>query len=80
VTDNLEVLREYIRTEIGYEGEIDPEVDLLESHILDSFSIVQMALFIQERFQVDLDAEDLVRANLSRLSAMAAMIAKKAVT
>ncbi len=77
MTDKLEVLRDYIRTEIGYEGEIDADVDLLESRILDSFSIVTMAVFIQERFEVELDAEDLVRANLSRLSAMVAMIEKK---
>lgn len=77
MTDKLEVLRDYIRTEVGYEDDIDPNVDLLESRILDSFSIVQMAVFIQERFEVELDADDLVRANLSRLSAMVAMIDRK---
>jgi len=77
LTDKLEVLRDYIRTEVGHEGDIDPHVDLLESRILDSFSIVQMAVFIQERFEVELDADDLVRANLSRLSAMVAMIDRK---
>jgi len=77
MTDKLEVLRDYIKTEIGYQGEVDAEADLLEQRILDSFSIVQMAVFIQERFQVELEAEDLVRTNLCRLSAMIAMIDRK---
>ena len=77
MNDKVNVIRDYIRTEIGYDGDIDPEADLLESRILDSFSIVQVAVFIQEHFEVELDAEDLVRANLSKLSAMVAMIDKK---
>lgn len=77
MTDKIEILRNYIRSEIGYEGHVDPDADLLESQILDSFSIVQMAVFIQERFQLELEAEDLVRANLSKLSTMAAMIERK---
>ena len=77
MTDTIEVLRDYIRTEVGYDGEVGADVDLLDSHILDSFSIVTMAVFIQGRFEVELDADDLVRDNLSRLSAMAAMIDRK---
>jgi hypothetical protein len=45
---DLEILRDYIRTETGYEGELAPELDLLEKQVLDSFSIVQWAMFIQE--------------------------------
>jgi acyl carrier protein len=77
VTEKIEILREYIRSEIGYQGHIDPDVDLLEERVLDSYSIVQIAVFIQQRFEVDLDAEDLVRANLCRLSAMVAMVERK---
>lgn len=79
MTDKIQALRDYIRSEIGYAGEIDPDVDLLEARILDSFSIVQMAVFIQEQFEVELDADDLVRANLCKLSAMVAMINRKLV-
>lgn len=77
MTDKLKILRDYIRSDIGFDGEIGADVDLLDERILDSFSIVQMAMFIQQRFEIELDAEDLVRANLCRLSAMIAMIDKK---
>lgn len=73
----LEVLRDYIRRETGYAGDIGADVDLLEQKILDSFSVVQLALFIQERFAIELEAEDLVRANLTRLSRMVALIHRK---
>jgi len=73
----LEIIAEYIRREIGYQGELDPEIDLLEAQILDSFSIVQLAMFIQDRFGIELEAEDLVRANLAKLSSMAALIDRR---
>jgi acyl carrier protein len=73
----LQVLYDFIRSEIGYEGALGPDIDLLEKQILDSFSIVQLAVFIQERFQIELEAEDLVRANLARLSNMIALIDRK---
>ena len=77
VMTDLEILCEYIRTETGYEGELDPDLDLLEKQILDSFSIVQWALFIQERFRIELEAEELVRDNLSSLAKVMALIDSK---
>ncbi len=73
----LEVLKDYIRRETGYQGDLDPEADLLEHKILDSFNIVELAMFIQQKFGIELEAEDLVRANLSKLSNMLLLIEKK---
>ena len=70
----LEILCDYIRTEIGYDGQLNLDVDLLEAQILDSFSVVQLAIFVQDRFGIELEAEDLVRANLSKLSNIVALI------
>lgn len=74
---DLEILSNYIRDETGYEGELSPELDLLEKQILDSFSIVQWAMFIQERFGIELEAEELVRDNLSSLSNVMALVNSK---
>ena len=73
----IEILRGYIRDEMAYPDDVDPERDLLDAQILDSFSIVQLAMFVQERFGVELDAEDLVRANLATLSSVVALIRRK---
>jgi acyl carrier protein len=74
MASELEILCDYIRREMGYDGSLDPDVDLLEAKILDSFNIVELAVFIQERFQIELEAEDVVRANLSTLSSMISLI------
>ncbi|MGC2110644.1 MAG: hypothetical protein WA655_14070 [Candidatus Korobacteraceae bacterium] len=74
---DLQILSDYIRDETGYKGDLAPEVDLLEKQILDSFNIVQWAMFIQERFRIELEAEDLVRDNLSSLSRVMALIDSK---
>ena len=73
----LEVLQEYIRKEVGYKGDLDPDADLLERKILDSFEVVELAMFIQDRFEIELDAEDLVRVNLAKLSSMVDLIGRK---
>ena len=63
-----DIIREYIRNEIGYRGEIDPEADLIDLKILDSFSVVELAMFVQTRFGVEFEPEELVRANLCSLT------------
>ena len=40
---NIDALSEFIRREIGYDGTLDADMDLLEAHVLDSFNIVQLA-------------------------------------
>lgn len=77
MSDTLEVLIEYIRSETGYGGDLAADDDLLTIGVLDSFSIVSLALFAQERFEVDLDGDDLVRDNLAKLSSLAALIERR---
>ncbi len=77
MTDELKILSEYIRKEMDYDGVLEPDQDLLDERILDSFSIVQMAVFIEETFNVELEPEDLVRTNLATLSSMVALIDKR---
>ncbi len=77
MTSELEILIDYIRSEMGYNEKLAPDIDLLKKGILDSFSIVQLAMFIQDRFKVELEAEDLVRANFAKLSSMVALIDKR---
>jgi len=74
---DLQVLTDYVRNESGYKGDIDPDLDLLEKQILDSFSIVQWAMFIQEHFRIELEAEELTRDNLASLSRVMALVNSK---
>ena len=77
MSSDIDSLREYIRTEMDYPDYIEADVDLLKNDILDSFSIVQLAVWIEERFELELEAEDLVRDNLYSLDSMLNMINNK---
>lgn len=74
MASEIEILSKYIKLETGYEGDIDPDMDLLEAQIIDSFSIVSLAMFVQEEFGIELEPEDIVRENLSKLSSIVALI------
>lgn len=71
---DMEVIADFIRSEMAYDGDIAPDADLLDEKILDSFSIVQVAMFIQEQFDIELEAEDLNRDNLASLNSILALV------
>lgn len=73
----LEILRDFIRREMGFTGEIPADVDLLKTQILDSFSIVSLAVFAQSEFGVEFEPEDVVRENLARLADLVALVNRK---
>ncbi len=73
----LETLSDYIRDEVGYDGELNPDADLLDARILDSFSVVEIAAYIQSSFDVELEAEDLTRDNFTSLTNMVALINRR---
>ena len=77
MNDVTELLTNYIRTETGYAGDIDPDEDLIEVGILDSFSIVSLTMFAQEQFRVEFEGEELVRENIAKLSTLVALIRQK---
>jgi acyl carrier protein len=74
MSEIIDVLVKYIRNETGFTGPLEADDDLLSAGVLDSFNIVSLAMFAQERFGVELEGEDLVRDNLAKLSALAALI------
>ena len=72
--NDIDILTAWIREETGYKKPIDADEDLIQAGILDSFNIISLAMFVQERFGVEFEAEDLVRDNLARLSNLMALI------
>ena len=77
MNNKLELLIDYVRKETGYSGTIDPDEDLLAKEILDSFNIVSLAVFTQEQFGVEFEADELVRENLAHLSKLVELVQKK---
>ena len=52
MSSEIEVLIAYIREETGFAGPLEADDDLLESGVLDSFNIISLALFAQERLSL----------------------------
>jgi len=77
VNNELELLIDYVRRETGYSRAIEGDEDLLASEILDSFNIVSLAVFAQEKFGIEFEPDELVRDNLARLSNLVALIRRK---
>lgn len=77
MTSDLDVLCGFIREKLGHQGELDPTADLLRLEILDSFNIVEMAMFIQQTFGIELQGEDITRDNFARLADMVALIERR---
>jgi acyl carrier protein len=77
MSSTLDVLIDYIRGETGWTGPLSADEDLLKAGVLDSFNIVSLAMFAQERFEVEFEGEDLVRDNLARLSSLVALVQRR---
>jgi len=56
-----EILRgvtEVARRHVGFEGRLEPEMDLVEDLALDSIRLLTLAVEVENRFRVCLDEED----------------------
>ena len=68
---------------IGYNLLKNPETALLESTLLiesgiiDSFGIVEIVVFIEEKYDINLTSEDLVVENFSSIGSVAELVKKK---
>jgi acyl carrier protein len=71
-------LREYVRSRYAGGGSghaLEPEDDLLESSVIDSMGVVELTSFIEERFGVTVEAEEIVPDNFRSLGAMTRLVA-----
>ena len=73
-------LRKYIldkllfgRTEVALSG----DVSFLESGIIDSTGVLELVSFLEEQFQVKVEDEDLIPANLDSINAIVRYVEKK---
>ena len=57
--------------------EIEPELNLSEEGLLDSFAVIQLVLALEEAFGVSLDMASLPREHIATPAAIAALIREK---
>lgn len=59
------------------DGSLTLGSDLFEAGVLDSFGVVELVTFIQERFGVTLENDDLMSPLLASVSGLAELIGQK---
>lgn len=70
-----EKIREIIAGICGVEPEeIQPELDLFEEGLLDSFGVIQLILALEETFSVSLEIENIQREQIASPAKIAALI------
>ena len=75
----IEKIAQYLKNEILQQPDrdIDPEEPLLSSGIIDSFSLVDIALFVEDTFHVHVDDTDLNASTFDSLNDLADLIIER---
>lgn len=80
MSDLIEELRNFIIEELDYSGPPDrlgEDFPLIESRVVDSVALVQIVAFLEERYDIEIDDEDLTPDNFASLGSISAFIAQK---
>jgi acyl carrier protein len=76
----IAVIEGFIKDKVLYGGEqpaIDPDQDLITTGLLDSLAIMQLILFVEERFGVPVDDVEVVPDNFRTLNMIKGFIERK---
>lgn len=71
-------VKSFIGQELVYgdEAEIDENVDLIERGVIDSMSLLRLVSFLEERYHIEIQDEDLVPDNFRSRRAIEAFITR----
>jgi len=69
--DNKEIIVKFFR---GRGFEINSNSDLFESGAIDSMGIIELVVFLEEKFDVSLDAAQMTADNFRTLTAILALV------
>lgn len=76
-------LRQYILDKLLFgrtEMELSGDVSFLESGIIDSTGVLELVAFLEEKFGVKVEDEDLIPANLDSINAITRFVENKCAT
>ncbi|MFN2487475.1 MAG: acyl carrier protein [Acidimicrobiia bacterium] len=70
-------IREHIISEFNASTDISDETRLIDTEVIDSLGIFLLVNFLQERFGVEVDPEEVTLDNFESVSAMAELVSSK---
>ena len=74
-------LKDYITLELASGvkiGNLDEDESLLESGIIDSMGMVQLIVFLEDKYMIKIDDEELIPENFESINAIWHLIQQKA--
>ena len=76
-------LRQYVLDKLLFgrtEVELSSDTSFLESGIIDSTGVLELVAFLEEKFKVKVEDEDLIPANLDSINAIIRFVERKCAT
>jgi acyl carrier protein len=75
---DLSAIRTFVNSELLYrkDQEIDPTMNLIESGVIDSMTLLRLTSFLEEHYGIEIPDEDIVADNFRSLSAIEAFVAR----
>jgi acyl carrier protein len=75
----LPVVREHIAAEMLRRpgARIDEDADIIREGILTSLQTVELVMFLEERFGIEIDAEEVEEENFASLGTITALVERK---
>lgn len=76
-------LRQYILDKLLFgraEQELSGDASFLESGIIDSTGVLELVAFLEEKFEIKVEDEDLIPANLDSINAITRFVENKYAT
>jgi acyl carrier protein len=77
--DIVEDIRTFMAEQLSIANakELDPETALVRNGIIDSIEVMQIVMFLEERFGIEVDETEVLPANFRSLSAMDLFVRSK---
>ncbi len=75
-----QLLRDYITQEIAYDRSdlnLTNEFELIEQGVIDSMGILRVVTFLEEKYEIAMDPQDLMLENFATIDAITAFVTKK---
>ena len=75
---DLSAVRKFINSELLYRNDqgIEPNVNLIESGVIDSMTLLRLTVFLEEHYGIEISDEEIVPDNFSSLAAIESFVAK----
>ncbi len=70
-------IREWVKENVTGSGELSDDYQLIENGVLTSLQTVELVMFLEERFGISVEDEELDEENFGTVGSIASLVASK---